>query len=292
MKIKPSDWSDVQGALRHCDRFLRAKLRPVLGPASRRLLREAQWFSVRSEFSTLRTSTPLPFVVATHHTPLMRPLLRLDERLQLNKIVNLRIASALLDGLVLAPGQRLSFWKLVRKPTYRRGFKDGLVLKQGQLSSGVGGGLCQMTNLLYWMTLHTPLTVAERWRHSYDVFPDANRTQPFGSGATCSWPVLDLQIVNHTSATYRLSLAVEANDLRGAWTSSIPRAKRYVIEERSHLVTHDGPATYTRHNELWRIETDEETGERFEEFLVSNEAKLMYDPFLPPAPEERGAGGR
>jgi len=172
----------------------------------------------------------------------MRPLLRLDERLQLNKIMNLRIASALLDGLVLAPGQRLSFWKLVRKPTYRRGFKDGLVL--------------------------------------------------FGSGATCSWPVLDLQIVNHTSATYRLSLAVEANDLRGAWTSSIPRAKRYVIEERSHLVTHDGPATYTRHNELWRIETDEETGERFEEFLVSNEAKLMYDPFLPPAPEERGAGGR
>lgn len=57
-----------------------------------------------------------------------------------------------------------------------------------------------MTNLIYWMTLHTPLTVAKRWRHGFDVFPDANRTQPFGSGATCSWPILDLQIVNHTTS--------------------------------------------------------------------------------------------
>jgi hypothetical protein len=29
-----------------------------------------------------------------------------------------------------------------------------------------------------------PLKVTERWRHTHDVFPDANRTQPFGSGAT------------------------------------------------------------------------------------------------------------
>ena len=62
---------------------------------------------------------------------------------------------------------------------------EGMILRNGRVASGVGGGLCQMTNLLYWMTLHTPLTVTERWRHGYDVFPDSNRTQPFGSGATC-----------------------------------------------------------------------------------------------------------
>lgn len=179
---------------------LRAILRPFFGPAYRRLFREMQWLSVRGELAYQRTSAPLPFVVATHETPLIRPLLRLDEQLQHNKIVNLRIASGFLDGIILAPGKRLSFWMLVGKPTYDRGFLDGLVLKQGQLTSGVGGGLSQMTNLIYWMTLHTPLTVAERWRHSLDVFPDANRTQPFGSGATCSWPILDLQIVNHTTS--------------------------------------------------------------------------------------------
>jgi vancomycin resistance protein VanW len=260
---------------------LRAKLRPFIGPAYRRLFREMQWLSVRGELAYQRTSAPLPFVVAIHETPLIRPLLRLDEQLQHNKIVNLRIASGFLDGIILAPGKRLSFWKLVGKPTYRRGFVDGLVLKQGQLSSGVGGGLCQMTNLIYWMTLHTPLTVAERWRHSFDVFPDANRTQPFGSGATCSWPVLDLQIVNHTTSFFRLSITVAEGVLKGAWSSSHPCRFNYLIEERSHIVTHDGPGTYTRRNELWRIATDVMNGEVSEYLMVNNEARLMYEPFLP-----------
>ena len=154
-----------------------------------------QWWSVRSELSAARAPSPFPCVIATHQTPLFRPLLNLDERLQLNKVVNLRIAAERLDGLVLAPGQRMSFWRLVGKPTRRRGFVDGLVLNQGRLEAGVGGGLCQMTNLrqmtnlLFWMTLHTQLEVAERWRHGYDVFPDGRRMPPFGSGATCAWPV-------------------------------------------------------------------------------------------------------
>ena len=72
----------------------------------------------------------------------------------------------------------------------------GMVLHNGGFKPGVGGGLCQLSNLIYWMTLHTPLTVVERWRHSYDVFPDAERTQPFGSGATVAYNHIDLQIRN------------------------------------------------------------------------------------------------
>lgn len=49
----------------------------------------------------------------------------------------------------------------------------------------------------------TPLTVVERYRHSHDVFPDANRTQPSGSGATCAYPHRDLMIRNDTE--HRLS---------------------------------------------------------------------------------------
>ncbi len=221
----------------------------------------------------------------------MRPLLRLDEQLQLNKVVNLRIAATRLDGLVLEPGQRLSFWRLVGKPTKHRGFLDGLVLNQGRLAAGVGGGLCQMTNLLYWMTLHTPLIVVERWRHSYDVFPDAGRTQPFGSGATCAWPVLDLQIVNPTAASFRLSMEISDTHLLGAWTSAQPSHVRYSIEERAHRVDHQGPGVYVRHNELWRLETDEVTGVVSERLVVANEARLMYEPFLPPVGECWGEPG-
>lgn len=256
--------------------------RRYLGPAARRIRREVQWRTSGADYRVERSPERLPFAIASHRTPLIRTLCGLDVRLQRNKIVNLCIAAERLDGIVLEPGQRLSFWREVRKPTARRGFLPGLVLDHGNLGEGIGGGLCQMTNLLYWMTLHTPLEVVERWRHSYDVFPDASRTQPFGSGATCAWPVLDLQIENPTTARYRLSLRVSETHLEGAWRSDQPVAVRYRIDERSHRFTHEGPGRFVRHNELWRIEVDATTDEPVKESLVAvNSALMMYDPFLP-----------
>lgn len=257
--------------------------RAVLGPAMRRLRRELQWMTLRGELAMRHSPAPFPNLVYEHRTPLVRPLSGLDPRLQENKAVNLRLAARRLDGLVLDPGTRMSFWQVVGSPTRRRGFLDGLVLNHGQLSEGVGGGLCQMTNLLYWMTLHTPLEVVERWRHSYDVFPDADRTQPFGSGATCAWPSLDLQILNPTAASFRLSVALDETHLLGAWTSDAPSQNMYVVEERAHRVTHDGPGVYVRHNELWRIETDKDTSRTNERLVASNHAFMMYEPFLPSA---------
>ena len=183
------------------------RLRVIAGPAYRRVKREIQWRRCGADLALERGPVSgFPWVVMAHETPLIRPLSGLEHRLQVNKVTNLRLAIEPLDGRVLQPGQRLSVWWFVRAPTARRGFLEGLVLSQGRLTAGVGGGLCQLTNLIHWMTIHTPLTVVERWRHTYDVFPDAGRTQPFASGATCSWPSLDLQIENRTATAYRLGL--------------------------------------------------------------------------------------
>ena len=133
--------------------------------------------------------------------------------------------------------------------------------------------------------------VVERWRHGYDVFPDAGRTVPFGSGATCAWPVLDLQIVNPTSASFRLSLDVGETHLAGEWTATRPSQVHYAIEERAHRITRDGPATFVRRNELWRLESDGTSAVTTERFLVANEAMLMYEPFLPGAGESCAAAG-
>lgn len=138
-------------------------------------------------------------------------------RLQENKVINLTLACKKLNGIILKPGETFSFWRLVGKPTKMKGFLKGMVLKNGSFSAGVGGGLCQLSNLIYWMTLHTPLTVTERWRHSHDVFPDANRTQPFGSGATIVYNYIDLQIKNSTPYEYQLNLRVGEKYLEGEW---------------------------------------------------------------------------
>jgi vancomycin resistance protein VanW len=204
-----------------------------------------------------------------------------DQQLQRNKVVNLRIAARSLEGVVLEPGVRLSFWREVGKPTRKRGFLDGMVLMQGQVATGVGGGLCQMTNLLFWMTLHTPLSVTERWRHTFDVFPDTQRTQPFGSGATCAWPQLDLQIENRTSTPYRLRIVVTDTHLLGSWTTPEPLRVRYEIEERHHHMANDAPGVYVRRNELWRLEYDVDDTLLSEEMLATNAGLLKYAPFLP-----------
>ncbi|MHB8868135.1 MAG: VanW family protein [Thermoleophilia bacterium] len=256
--------------------------RSLLGPSVRRARRELQWRASGLDFRVRHG--PLegyPHVVTSHATPLIRPLAGLDLELQRNKVVNLRLAARRLEGLVLAPGRRLSFWREVGKPTHRRGFLKGMVLDHGRITAGVGGGLCQLTNLLYWLTLHTPLTVAERWRHSYDVFPDADRTQPFGSGATCAWPALDLQIENRTLFPWRLGVLVTSTHLEGEWRCVEPFPGRYEVYEREHAFTHGGPGVYLRHNVLWRREFDSFGNLVTDTPLAENHALLMYQPFLP-----------
>ena len=137
---------------------------------------------MRKIFARERSAQKLPFVYYAHKTLLLRKLKDVDMWLQQNKVVNLRIAATRLDGVILKPGEVFSYWKLIGKPTKRKGYVDGMILRNGQVMAGTAGGLCQMSNLIFWMTLHTPLTVVERHRHGFDVFPDSNRTQPFGSG--------------------------------------------------------------------------------------------------------------
>ena len=109
-----------------------------------------------------------------------------------------------------------------------------------------------MTNLLYWMTLHTPLTVTERWRHGYDVFPDSNRTQPFGSGATCFYNYMDLMVRNDTPDTWRLVLQVTDTPSGGGVAGRRPPAPaRYEVYEKEHEIRGEYWGGFTRHNTLF-----------------------------------------
>ena len=129
--------------------------------------------------------------------------------------MNLRLAVEKLDGIIVYPQETLSYWKTIGKPSASKGYKKGMMLKDGTIVYGIGGGLCQLSNLLFWITIHTPLQVVERHRHGYDVFPDANRTQPFGSGATCFYPYGDLMISNPTDQPFQLRLHVGKTHLHG-----------------------------------------------------------------------------
>ena len=156
----------------------RSDLRLALGGAYYGTLRKLLWIKERSSFTRERCEAILPYSAASHKTPLMRRLRDVDMWMQENKVTNLRLASARVNGIVLRPGQTFSYWYLIGRPTARKGYLPGMLLRNGRAVAGVGGGLCQLSNLIFWMTLHTPLTVTERHRHGYDVFPDSDAARP------------------------------------------------------------------------------------------------------------------
>ena len=257
--------------------WLRLRLGKLYYGGRRRLL----WMSPRFHWAKQRQTERLPYMLISHATPLYRHLRGEDQELQENKVANLRLAVARLDGIVLYPGETFSYWRLIGKPTRRKGYRDGMVLFLGRIGSDVGGGLCQLSNLIFWMTLHTPLTVVERYRHSHDVFPDTNRTQPFGSGATCAYPHRDLMIRNDTDRPYQLCLRVGETHLEGAWYSVEPPALRFRVLERDARIDQAAWGGYIRHNQLWRQVYDCSGALLEEQYLCTNDAIMMYSPLLP-----------
>lgn len=225
-------------------------------------------------------SAPLPKVIFTHQTPLLRQLKDVEMQYQYNKIINLKLAVKTMNGIVLHPKEVFSYWKLIGKPTKNKGYVDGMILNHGSFSYGIGGGLCQLSNLIFWMSIHTPLTVIERHRHSFDVFPDAKRTQPFGSGATCFYPHGDLMIRNDTDQDYQLIVEVKADVLYGEWRAMDDLDVSYEVIEKNHEMKAEYWGGYTRHNELYRKVYDLNGNLLDEEFLLSNHALMMYSPFI------------
>jgi len=258
----------------------RSLLRVKLGKVYYGYLRKLFWLQKRREFARTYQKTPLPHCYAAHKTPLRRKLKDVDMWMQENKVVNLRLAVEKLDGILLQPGETFSYWKCIGHPSARKGYLPGMILRNGKLEAGVGGGLCQLSNLVFFMALHTPLTVVERHRHGYDVFPDSDRKQPFGSGATCSYPHCDLMIRNDTEETYQLRVRVGEEYLEGQWRVSAPTQYRYEIEERNHEMRGEYWGGYTRHNEIWQKRQHIATGQWEETLAVQNSAIMMYSPFL------------
>ena len=72
---------------------------------------------------------------------------------QYNKAHNLALASKTMQHVIIRPGQTFSFYQLVRKADKREHFKDGLVLENGRLKTSYGGGLCQLSSLLFQLFL-------------------------------------------------------------------------------------------------------------------------------------------
>jgi vancomycin resistance protein VanW len=198
--------------------------------------------------------------------------------LQENKVRSLRVAVRCLQDVCILPGETFSFWKLIGRPTRRRGFAVGMELSAGRPQEGVGGGLCQLSNLIFWLALHSSLQVVERHHHSFDPFPDDGRVLPFGSGATVMYRYKDLRLFNSTDSTFRLRFGFDAKCIRGALQAAeAPPLSYSVFERDARIEKVDGG--WRRRNTIWRRVRIRSTGRVLrDELLFKNDAEVRYEP--------------
>lgn len=258
----------------------RSYWRNVAGREYYILKRKLLWLSNSRSFARPDSNKRLEHSIFRHRSFLLRPLKDVEMYLQHNKTTNLRLAIAPINGVVILPGQTFSIWRLVGRPTAAKGYLEGLVLSNGRIEKGIGGGLCQLGNLLYWMALHSPLTITERYRHGYDVFPDISRKIPFACGATLAYNYIDLQLRNETDDIFQIDLWLDDEYLNGEIKSDREPEFKYEVIETDHLIKMQPWGGYTRHNRIWRRQTSLIDGLTSEKLVTENHAIMMYNPLL------------
>lgn len=189
-------------------------------------------------YAAVRSGEELPQRVFEANSPLYNRETGWDMRYQENKVHNLKLAAAVLDGMLIRPGETFSFCRAIRRADHRVPYKDGLTVVDGKLTAAPGGGLCQLSNLLFWLFLHAPLTVVERHGHGTRDFPDPDGGMPLGVDATISEGWLDLKVKNETADTFQLRFSFDPEHLTGRLLSSAePEAVYRVV---------NGAVTYCR----------------------------------------------
>lgn len=110
-----------------------------------------------------------------------------------NRNVNLSIAIDKLNGLILEPGEELSYNALLGQRTEAAGFRPAPAYSGTNLVNTPGGGICQVSSTLYLASMYAELTATERISHGFKPSYMAA-----GTDATVSWPSPDLKLMNPT----------------------------------------------------------------------------------------------
>jgi vancomycin resistance protein VanW len=245
----------------------------------KRIRRQTSWLTDNKKYTKKLSLEKLPFRVKKHQSKLLKKLGKTDMNLQYNKIDNLKIVVSKVNGTIINPGETFSFCKTVGLPTKRKGYKLGMELSFGEAKTGIGGGICQSSNLMHWLALHSPLSINERHHHSFDPFPDDGRVLPFASGATVFYNYLDFQLTNNTNWTFQINLWLTEKLLEGEIRVSEELDFNYHVIEKNHKFIKQNDEFF-RTNEIWRTKNAKfRSGEVLDtEMVFKNFGKVKYEP--------------
>lgn len=242
----------------------------------------------KEKFAKDKRFEKLPNTVFAQQSGLIKRGPGIDPVLQENKAVNIDLASKEINDLVIHPGETFSFWKTVGKTSRRKGYKDGRVIIGNNLQPGTGGGLCNLSNTLHLLVLHSPLTVTELWKHSDALAPDEGERHPFSTGTSVSYNNIDYRFRNDTDQDVQLRVWVDGETLCSELRSEKEFPYRYEIIEEGHHFSKEDDGKYYRISKIYRLTFDKKTDEQIKKELIwDNHSMVMFDPELIPKDQIR-----
>ena len=126
---------------------------------------------------------------------------------------NLIIAIKSIESFVFNPNEIFSFWKIVGNPTLKKGYTESRSLVNGKIKPSIGGGLCQLAGLIYYISLYANLEIIERSNHSKDIYTDETRFTPLGSDASVAYGYKDLKIKNNLQTPIKFTFIITEKSL-------------------------------------------------------------------------------
>jgi len=242
------------------------------------LLRNIKDIFSKENFANEKSEEKLPITIYKHNSLIRRKLGNVNMELQENKAKNLSLAAPKISGIIIKPGETFSFWKLVGRCLEKDGYKEGLTISSGKPSSGIGGGMCQLSNLIHWMILHTDIEITEHHHHDQiDLFPDFKRVIPFGTGTSIMYNYLDYRLKNTTNLTYQLIIYVTDEYLCGELRANARQDYKYHVSAEDIYFSKEKDGVY-RNGKVYREKNDCKTGKCISKELIRvNHAKVCYD---------------
>lgn len=121
-----------------------------------------------------------------------------------NRITNVQLAAASIDGIILAPGEQFSYNDALGERTTERGYKAAGAYSGGQVVQEVGGGICQVSSTLYYAALLANLQIDVRTCHYFPV-----GYLPAGLDATVSWGGPEFKFTNNRDWPIKIEASVD-----------------------------------------------------------------------------------
>lgn len=166
-----------------------------------------------------------------------------------NRNNNLRLACQALNGIVLQPGESLSYNATLGQRTEERGFLPAPAYSGVNLVDVPGGGICQVSSTLYLCSLFAEVTVLERVSHGYP-----STYMPIGLDATVSWGAPDLKICNEYPFPIQI-LAENTEDFVRVWIMG--------LDNRNYTINVGFTSSSDRYARSFIYKYDKETGDFF-----------------------------